>query len=153
MRFEPAGMTDDPDVRMAQSIMDYIFRRLALDYLPLRDARRRSASTPPRSAPRQLETGSYEPVADDDDDVEDDARGARAVGAGRRGADGRAPAPRRAGEAGAGRRSARRPSCSRRMHGPRRRRPAVHDLRHQDAPGRLLLRLRGLRQHQRLQLM
>ena len=34
MRFEPAGLTDDPDIRMAQSIMDYIFRRLALDYLP-----------------------------------------------------------------------------------------------------------------------
>jgi ribonucleoside-diphosphate reductase alpha chain len=34
MRFEPAGMTDDPDIRIAQSIMDYIFRRLALDYLP-----------------------------------------------------------------------------------------------------------------------
>ncbi len=34
MRFEPAGLTDDADVRMAQSIMDYIFRRLALDYLP-----------------------------------------------------------------------------------------------------------------------
>ncbi len=34
MRFEPAGLTDDPDVRMAQSIMDYIFRRLALDFLP-----------------------------------------------------------------------------------------------------------------------
>ena len=34
MRFEPAGMTDDPDVRMAQSVMDYIFRRLALDHLP-----------------------------------------------------------------------------------------------------------------------
>ena len=34
MRFEPAGMTDDPDVRMASSVMDYIFRRLALDYLP-----------------------------------------------------------------------------------------------------------------------
>ena len=34
MKFEPAGMTDDPDVRMAQSIMDYVFRRLALDYLP-----------------------------------------------------------------------------------------------------------------------
>ena len=34
MRFEPAGMTDDPDIRMAQSMMDYIFRRLALDYLP-----------------------------------------------------------------------------------------------------------------------
>jgi ribonucleoside-diphosphate reductase alpha chain len=34
MRFDPAGMTDDPDIRMAQSVMDYIFRRLALDYLP-----------------------------------------------------------------------------------------------------------------------
>jgi len=34
MRFEPSGMTDDEDVRMAQSVMDYIFRRLALDYLP-----------------------------------------------------------------------------------------------------------------------
>ena len=50
LRFEPAGLTDDPDVRMAQSIMDYIFRRLALDYLYLRGALRRSASTPPRSA-------------------------------------------------------------------------------------------------------
>ena len=35
MRFEPAGMTDDPDIRMAQSVMDYIFRRLALDHLPV----------------------------------------------------------------------------------------------------------------------
>ncbi|MCW2549704.1 MAG: nrdJ, partial [Mycobacterium sp.] len=34
MRFDPAGLTDDPDVRLAQSIMDYLFRRLALDYLP-----------------------------------------------------------------------------------------------------------------------
>jgi ribonucleoside-diphosphate reductase alpha chain len=34
MRFDPAGLSDDADVRMAQSIMDYIFRRLALDYLP-----------------------------------------------------------------------------------------------------------------------
>jgi ribonucleoside-diphosphate reductase alpha chain len=33
MRFEPAGMTDDPDIRMANSMMDYIFRRLALDHL------------------------------------------------------------------------------------------------------------------------
>ncbi|MBX3115951.1 MAG: vitamin B12-dependent ribonucleotide reductase [Cryobacterium sp.] len=34
LRFEPSGMTDDPDIRIAQSMMDYIFRRLALDYLP-----------------------------------------------------------------------------------------------------------------------
>jgi ribonucleoside-diphosphate reductase alpha chain len=33
MRFEPAGLTDDPDIRMAASVMDYIFRRLALDFL------------------------------------------------------------------------------------------------------------------------
>jgi ribonucleoside-diphosphate reductase alpha chain len=33
MRFEPAGITDDPDIRMASSVMDYIFRRLALDHL------------------------------------------------------------------------------------------------------------------------
>jgi ribonucleoside-diphosphate reductase alpha chain len=35
LRFEPAGMTDDPDVRIATSVLDYLFRRLALDYLPL----------------------------------------------------------------------------------------------------------------------
>ncbi|BCJ29242.1 vitamin B12-dependent ribonucleotide reductase [Actinocatenispora sera] len=34
MRFEPAGMTDDPDVRIAASVLDYVFRRLALDFLP-----------------------------------------------------------------------------------------------------------------------
>ena len=35
MRFEPAGMTDDPDIRIAASLVDYIFRRLAVDYMPL----------------------------------------------------------------------------------------------------------------------
>jgi ribonucleotide reductase alpha subunit len=34
MRFEPAGMTDDPEVKFASSILDYIFRRLAIEYLP-----------------------------------------------------------------------------------------------------------------------
>jgi ribonucleoside-diphosphate reductase alpha chain len=34
LRFEPAGMTDDPDIRMVSSVLDYLFRRLALDYLP-----------------------------------------------------------------------------------------------------------------------
>jgi ribonucleoside-diphosphate reductase alpha chain len=32
-RFEPAGMTDDPDIRIATSVLDYLFRRLALDFL------------------------------------------------------------------------------------------------------------------------
>ncbi|UNS99391.1 vitamin B12-dependent ribonucleotide reductase [Streptomyces tubbatahanensis] len=59
MRFEPAGMTDDSDVRMAQSIVDYIFRRLALDFLPFET---RSALGIHSAAERQrhLETGSYE---------------------------------------------------------------------------------------------
>lgn len=33
MRFEPAGITDDPDIRLASSLMDYLFRKLALEYL------------------------------------------------------------------------------------------------------------------------
>jgi ribonucleoside-diphosphate reductase alpha chain len=34
MKFEPSGMTNDPDIRFASSLVDYVFRRLALDYLP-----------------------------------------------------------------------------------------------------------------------
>ncbi|HMC53291.1 MAG TPA: ribonucleoside-diphosphate reductase, partial [Acidimicrobiales bacterium] len=37
MRFEPAGMTDDPELRIASSLVDYIFRRLAVDYLPYQE--------------------------------------------------------------------------------------------------------------------
>jgi ribonucleoside-diphosphate reductase alpha chain len=37
VRFEPAGMTDDPELRIAASLVDYIFRRLAVDYLPYED--------------------------------------------------------------------------------------------------------------------
>jgi ribonucleoside-diphosphate reductase alpha chain len=33
MRFEPSGMTTDEDIRFASSLVDYIFRRLALEYL------------------------------------------------------------------------------------------------------------------------
>jgi ribonucleoside-diphosphate reductase alpha chain len=32
-KFEPAGMTDDPDIRIAQSLVDYIFRKMAVMYL------------------------------------------------------------------------------------------------------------------------
>jgi ribonucleoside-diphosphate reductase alpha chain len=37
MRFEPAGMTDDPELRIATSLVDYIFRRMAVEYLPLEE--------------------------------------------------------------------------------------------------------------------
>ena len=32
-RFEPSGLTNDKEIRMASSVMDYVFRRLALDFL------------------------------------------------------------------------------------------------------------------------
>ena len=38
-RFEPSGMTDDPELRIATSLMDYIFRRIAVDYMPFERAR------------------------------------------------------------------------------------------------------------------
>ncbi|PAZ14722.1 ribonucleoside-diphosphate reductase, adenosylcobalamin-dependent [Streptomyces sp. SA15] len=68
MRFEPAGMTDDPDVRMAQSIVDYIFRRLALDFLPF-ETRSALGIHSAEERQRHLETGSYEP-SEDEVDVE-----------------------------------------------------------------------------------
>ncbi|WP_151775266.1 vitamin B12-dependent ribonucleotide reductase [Streptomyces abyssomicinicus] len=66
MRFEPAGMTDDPDVRMAQSIVDYIFRRLALDFLPF-ETRSALGIHTAEERQRHLETGSYEPIFEEDD--------------------------------------------------------------------------------------
>jgi ribonucleoside-diphosphate reductase alpha chain len=68
MRFEPAGMTDDPDVRMAQSIVDYIFRRLALDFLPF-ETRSALGIHSAEERQRHLETGSYE-SSEDEVDVE-----------------------------------------------------------------------------------
>jgi len=64
LRFEPAGLTDDPDVRMSQSLMDYVFRRLALDYLPF-DQRAALGIYTAEERQRYLETGSYEPVAEE----------------------------------------------------------------------------------------
>ncbi|MHB1329066.1 MAG: vitamin B12-dependent ribonucleotide reductase [Gemmatimonadales bacterium] len=62
LRFEPAGMTDDPDIRMAQSIMDYIFRRLALDHLPYETRAALGVfTTTERTA--QLDAGGYGDVA------------------------------------------------------------------------------------------
>jgi ribonucleoside-diphosphate reductase alpha chain len=58
LKFEPAGMTDDPDIRMAQSIMDYIFRRLALDFLSFDDRAELGIYTAAERA-RYVETGSY----------------------------------------------------------------------------------------------
>jgi ribonucleoside-diphosphate reductase alpha chain len=37
MKFEPAGITDDAELRIASSLVDYIFRRMALDYLSVEE--------------------------------------------------------------------------------------------------------------------
>jgi ribonucleoside-diphosphate reductase alpha chain len=37
MNFAPSGITDDPEIRTASSLVDYIFRRLALTYLSFDD--------------------------------------------------------------------------------------------------------------------
>src|SRR2546429_1948849 len=50
MRFEPSGMTNDPDIRAARSIVDYIFRWMGKKFLTV-DQRRRSESCRPRCEP------------------------------------------------------------------------------------------------------
>ena len=67
LRFEPAGLTDDPDVRMAQSIMDYVFRRLALDHMDFETRSFMGIHTADERA-RQLETGSYAPTSEESDE-------------------------------------------------------------------------------------
>jgi ribonucleoside-diphosphate reductase alpha chain len=69
MQFEPSGLTDDPDIRMSKSIIDYIFRRLALDHLPF-EKRAALGIYTAEERQRQLETGSYEPVAEEESAAE-----------------------------------------------------------------------------------
>ena len=177
LSFEPNGLTDDADVRMAKSLMDYVFRRLALDYLSFED-RQALGIYSAEERQRYLETGSYEPrrTTRSATPAKSSAtsppqtrttswkpRGrATVVEPHERRRDPGAPSvvePAQRSEPS--RDPKRRPPDPRgphlrRAHGKahrhRRRLPALHDLRHQDAPRRLLLRLRRLRQHQRLQL-
>jgi ribonucleoside-diphosphate reductase alpha chain len=66
LRFEPAGMTDDADIRMAQSMMDYIFRRLALDYLPFEQRSAMGLYTSAERAAALDNGGEYAPIASAD---------------------------------------------------------------------------------------
>jgi ribonucleoside-diphosphate reductase alpha chain len=63
LRFEPAGMTDDKDIRMAQSMMDYIFRRLALDYMPFEQRSAMGLYTASEREQALNNGGEYAPVA------------------------------------------------------------------------------------------
>ena len=146
MRFEPAGMTDDADIRMAQSMMDYIFRRLALDYLDY-DTRASYGIYTADERTRAVQTGSYEAPSLVGGRL-------RRRGACPRACRSRSPSwsrpPPRGRPGAADRWRLRRCFADHRQH--RGRRSALLHLRGQDAPGRQLLRLRVLRKHQRLQL-
>ena len=115
MKFEPSGMTNDPDIRFASSLVDYVFRRLALDHLSeeKREALGiRSIEERKVAAQRELEEKDHAPAPPRP----------------RRRPD---PDPREAERQGPGR-------------------SALLPVRFEDAAGRILLRVRDVRQHQRL---
>ena len=156
MRFEPAGMTDDPDIRMAASVMDYIFRRLALDFLPYErraelgifTAKERAAQiraeAEAEAAIDLTQMASSAPIeAKATEDKATEEKPEQADGQGRR-----HPGPGR-GTVAAGRLLH---GAARSRHRQGRRRAALLHLRHEDAPRRQLLRLRRLRLDLRLQL-
>ena len=71
MRFEPSGMTDDPDIRMAQSMMDYIFRRLAWITCRTRSAQGWASSQPmsgQASSTESTEQAAQSPAAPHESD-------------------------------------------------------------------------------------
>ena len=157
-------MTDDPDIRIATSMMDYIFRRLALDHLPYEQRAELGILS---AAERAAELAGQDPatLGVEVDPVElaqsaavENTRPPERARPPRTGRSAALRPPRRPAR-DPGRRPARpaeRPALHRRADrvpaGPHRGRPAVPHLRHEDAPGRQLLRLRRLRLHQRLQL-
>jgi ribonucleoside-diphosphate reductase alpha chain len=64
VNFEPAGLTDDADIRMAKSLMDYIFRRLALDYLPFETRSALGINTASERSAALDAAGGYPPVVE-----------------------------------------------------------------------------------------
>ncbi len=133
MKFEPAGITDDPELRIATSLMDYIARRLALDYLSVTERTELGIlSTQERTQPtlpgvEEMATPSVGLV----DDGLSGATGAAGCGPG-------------VGPGGGGRR----PPADR--PGRTARRAVLLQLRQPHAAGRVLLRVRELRDDQRL---
>ncbi|HEX6257464.1 MAG TPA: vitamin B12-dependent ribonucleotide reductase [Euzebyales bacterium] len=76
MRFEPAGMTDDSEVKFASSIVDYMFRRLAIEYLPPETRHQLNIYTmQERMAQLDAGGGHAAPVPTDDTSPRADAEG------------------------------------------------------------------------------
>jgi ribonucleoside-diphosphate reductase alpha chain len=67
--FEPAGLTDDKDIRMAKSLMDYIFRRLAIDYLPTETRQALGINTASERSATLDASGSYPAIAESPKDA------------------------------------------------------------------------------------
>jgi len=70
MRFDPAGMTDDPDIRLSASVMDYLFRRLALDFLPYETRSELGIFSAEERAANVAGSYGSAPAAEDDVDVD-----------------------------------------------------------------------------------
>ena len=150
MRFEPAGMTDDPDIRIA-AVGDGLHLPPPGAGLPAVEKRAELGIFTAEERAAQV-AGSYgtsaaTPTVTEEEDVDLEAlRGSAPIEAARpRPRSPEAPKPVKEAHSSA--------ELLELVTGHGRRRAAVHDLRHEDAPGRQLLRLRGLRLHQRLQLM
>ena len=93
MKFEPAGITDDPELRIATSLVDYIFRRLALDYLSVEERTELGIlSTQERTQPTL--PGVEEMATPSVGLVDDGLSGATATGLGASGAAGAQPLAR-----------------------------------------------------------
>ena len=50
VRFEPSGVTNNPEIRFAKSVVDYIFRWMALKFLPTEDAKEFAVTQAPKGA-------------------------------------------------------------------------------------------------------
>ena len=130
MKFEPAGITDDPELRIATSLVDYIFRRLALDYLSLEERTELGIfSTQERTQPT---LPGVEEMATPSVGLVDDGLSS---GAGERPPV--APASRR-------------PTAAAVARAEQRDAPLLLQLRQHHAAGRLVLRVRELRVDQRV---
>ena len=123
MKFEPSGMTNDPDVRFATSLVDYVFRRLALDHLPIEQREALGI----RSIDERKETAAAEAAEKLGTTVEEVVAAVKAE------------APPRLPVVGTSGVPQAQAADARSLH-----------LRLEDAPGRLLLRLPLLRLDQRL---
>ncbi len=152
MIFEPNGITDDPDIRITQSLVDYIARRLAIDYL---DVESRQALGIKTTAERIEEVNGTGPSTASQPAPASTGAATSADASSAAVTEGESAKGQPAGPAGEGRSAgegADLASQRARVHtrDVRGRRPLLLHLRRPHAPGRLLLRLRVLRHHERM---